>query len=115
MLQELLRDYCNVPLVTSAARANGNGFGTTLAFESEGRLRGNFIDGDRILYESAPVGYLNLHSVFPARPLKREKSVASTLLESQNCEVPESCNFLRCPESNKLGSLRAQTFLEGEA
>jgi DNA-binding beta-propeller fold protein YncE len=35
-------------LVTSASGANGNGFGTLLAFESDGRLRGSFVDDDRI-------------------------------------------------------------------
>jgi hypothetical protein len=35
-------------LVTSASGANGNGFGALLAFESDGRLRGTFIDDDRI-------------------------------------------------------------------
>jgi hypothetical protein len=35
-------------LVTSASGANGNGFGALLAFELDGRLRGNFIDDDRI-------------------------------------------------------------------
>jgi hypothetical protein len=34
-------------LVTSASGANGNGFGALLAFESDGRLRGTFIDDDR--------------------------------------------------------------------
>jgi hypothetical protein len=36
-------------LVTSASGANGNGFGALLAFESDGRLRGTFIDDDRIV------------------------------------------------------------------
>lgn len=35
-------------LVTSASGANGNGFGALLAFEPDGRLRGTFIDDDRI-------------------------------------------------------------------
>ena len=35
-------------LVTSASGANGNGFGALLAFESDGRLRGTFMDDDRI-------------------------------------------------------------------
>ena len=35
-------------LVTSASGANGNGFGALLAFESDGRLRGAFIEDDRI-------------------------------------------------------------------
>jgi hypothetical protein len=35
-------------LVTSASGANGNGFGALLAFESDGRPRGTFIDDDRI-------------------------------------------------------------------
>jgi hypothetical protein len=35
-------------LVTSASGANGNGFGALLAFESDGGLRGTFIDDDRI-------------------------------------------------------------------
>src|ERR1700734_3733487 len=35
-------------LVTSASGANGNGFGSLLAFESDGRLRGTYIDDDRI-------------------------------------------------------------------
>ena len=35
-------------LVTSASGANGNGFGALLAFESDGSLRGTFIDDDRI-------------------------------------------------------------------
>ena len=35
-------------LVTSASGANGDGFGALLAFESDGRLRGTFIDDDRI-------------------------------------------------------------------
>src|SRR5277367_395572 len=35
-------------LVTSASGASGNGFGMLLAFESDGRLRGTFIDDDRI-------------------------------------------------------------------
>lgn len=35
-------------LVTSASGANGNGFGMLLAFEFDGRLRGAFIDDDRI-------------------------------------------------------------------
>ena len=35
-------------LVTSASGANGNGFGALLAFELDGRLRGTFIDDDRI-------------------------------------------------------------------
>jgi hypothetical protein len=35
-------------LVTSASGTNGNGFGTLLAFESDGRLRRTFIDDDRI-------------------------------------------------------------------
>jgi hypothetical protein len=35
-------------LVTSASGANGNGFGMLLAFELHGRLRGAFIDDDRI-------------------------------------------------------------------
>src|SRR5579862_5389685 len=36
-------------LVTSASGANGNGFGALLAFELDGRLRGTFIDDDRIV------------------------------------------------------------------
>jgi hypothetical protein len=36
-------------LVTSASGANGNGFGALLAFESDGRLCGTFIDDDRIV------------------------------------------------------------------
>jgi outer membrane protein assembly factor BamB len=35
-------------LVTSASGANGNGFGALLAFAFEGRLRGTFVDDDRI-------------------------------------------------------------------
>jgi hypothetical protein len=35
-------------LVTSASGANGNGYGALLAFELDGRLRGSFIDYDRI-------------------------------------------------------------------
>src|SRR3984885_5215105 len=35
-------------LVTSASGASGNGFGALLAFESDGRLRGTFIDDGRI-------------------------------------------------------------------
>ena len=35
-------------LVTSASGASGNGFGALLAFELEGRLRGTFVDDDRI-------------------------------------------------------------------
>ena len=35
-------------LVTSASGANGNGFGALLAFESDGRLSGTYIDDDRI-------------------------------------------------------------------
>jgi hypothetical protein len=35
-------------LVTSASGASGNGFGALLAFELDGRLRGSFIDDDRI-------------------------------------------------------------------
>ena len=35
-------------LVTSASGANGNGFGALLAFDSDGALRGTFIDDDRI-------------------------------------------------------------------
>jgi hypothetical protein len=35
-------------LVTSASGANGSGFGALLAFELDGRLRGTFIDDDRI-------------------------------------------------------------------
>ncbi|MGH8128932.1 MAG: hypothetical protein ACRETC_11350, partial [Gammaproteobacteria bacterium] len=35
-------------LVTSASGANGNGFGALLAFELDGRLRGTFVDDDRI-------------------------------------------------------------------
>jgi hypothetical protein len=35
-------------LVTSASGANGNGFGALLAFQSDGGLRGTFIDDDRI-------------------------------------------------------------------
>ena len=35
-------------LVTSASGANGDGLGALLAFESDGRLRGTFIDDDRI-------------------------------------------------------------------
>src|SRR5580704_11702037 len=35
-------------LVTSPAGANGNGFGALLAFELDGRLRGTFIDDDRV-------------------------------------------------------------------
>jgi hypothetical protein len=35
-------------LVTSASGTNGNGFGALLAFESDGRLRGPFMDDDRI-------------------------------------------------------------------
>jgi hypothetical protein len=35
-------------LITSASGANGNGFGSLLAFELDGRLRGSFIDDDRI-------------------------------------------------------------------
>src|SRR5580704_11511770 len=36
-------------LVTSASGANGNGYGALLAFELDGRLRGTFIDDDRIV------------------------------------------------------------------
>src|SRR5580693_818951 len=36
-------------LVTSASGENGNGYGALLAFELDGRLRGAFIDDDRIL------------------------------------------------------------------
>src|SRR6201998_1929729 len=36
------------PLVTSASGARGNGFGALLAFESDGSLRGTFVDDDRI-------------------------------------------------------------------
>ena len=36
-------------LVTSAAGANGNGFGGLLSFEADGRLRGTFIQDDRII------------------------------------------------------------------
>lgn len=35
-------------LVTSSSPANGDGFGALLAFESDGRLRGTFIDDQRI-------------------------------------------------------------------
>jgi hypothetical protein len=35
-------------LVTSASGANGSGFGALLAFQSDGGLRGAFIDDDRI-------------------------------------------------------------------
>ena len=35
-------------LVTSASGASGNGFGALLAFESDGSLRGTFINDDRI-------------------------------------------------------------------
>src|SRR5579863_7769743 len=35
-------------LVTSASGASGNGFGALLAFESDGSLRGTFVDDDRI-------------------------------------------------------------------
>ena len=35
-------------LVSSASGANGGGFGTLLAFESDGGLRGAFVGGDRI-------------------------------------------------------------------
>lgn len=35
-------------LATSASGATGNGFGSLLAFELDGRLRGSFIDDDRI-------------------------------------------------------------------
>jgi hypothetical protein len=35
-------------LVTSASGASGNGFGALLAFESDGRFRGTFIEDDRI-------------------------------------------------------------------
>ena len=35
-------------LVTSASGANGNGFGMLLAFESDGSLRGAFVQDDRI-------------------------------------------------------------------
>src|SRR5580693_3135291 len=35
-------------LVTSASGANGNGFGALLAFDLDGRLRGAFIDDDRV-------------------------------------------------------------------
>jgi len=35
-------------LVTSSAGPNGNGFGALLAFELDGRLRGTFIDDDRV-------------------------------------------------------------------
>ena len=35
-------------LVTSASGANGNGFGALLAFELDGKLRGTFIDDERI-------------------------------------------------------------------
>src|SRR5579872_2258289 len=35
-------------LVTSASGASGNGFGALLAFELDGRLRGTFIDDNRI-------------------------------------------------------------------
>jgi hypothetical protein len=35
-------------LVTSASGASGSGFGALLAFESDGSLRGTFIDDDRI-------------------------------------------------------------------
>jgi hypothetical protein len=35
-------------LVTSAAAANGDAFGALLAFELDGRLRGNFVDDVRI-------------------------------------------------------------------
>jgi hypothetical protein len=36
-------------LVTSASGVNGNGYGALLAFELDGRLRGIFIDDDRIV------------------------------------------------------------------
>lgn len=36
-------------LVTSASGENGNGYGALLAFELDGRLRGTFIDDDRIV------------------------------------------------------------------
>jgi hypothetical protein len=36
-------------LVTSASGTSGNGFGTLLAFEFDGSLRGTFIDDDRIV------------------------------------------------------------------
>ena len=36
-------------LVTSASGVNGNGYGALLAFELDGRLRGTFIDDDRII------------------------------------------------------------------
>src|SRR6201998_974298 len=35
-------------LITSASGANGNGFGALLAFESDGSLRGTYVDDDRI-------------------------------------------------------------------
>jgi hypothetical protein len=35
-------------LVTSASGANGNGFGALLAFDLDGRLRGTFVDDDRV-------------------------------------------------------------------
>ncbi len=35
-------------LVTSASGASGNGFGALLAFDLDGRLRGTFIDDDRV-------------------------------------------------------------------
>ena len=35
-------------LVTSASGANGSGFGALLAFDLDGRLRGTFIDDDRV-------------------------------------------------------------------
>src|ERR1700740_3252026 len=36
-------------LVTSASGASGDGFGELLAFEWDGRLRGTYIDDDRIV------------------------------------------------------------------
>jgi DNA-binding beta-propeller fold protein YncE len=36
-------------LVTSASGANGDGFGALLSFELDGKLRGTFIDDDRIV------------------------------------------------------------------
>jgi hypothetical protein len=36
-------------LVTSASGASGNGFGALLAFDLDGRLRGTFIDDDRVV------------------------------------------------------------------
>jgi hypothetical protein len=36
-------------LVTSASGVNGNGYGALLAFELDGKLRGTFIDDDRII------------------------------------------------------------------